>query len=208
MKTLLLHSTLFLAFAAAGSAAAQDYGSRSERGPRDETRRSDVARVLGVERLSSGRDPYQRQECWDERSDRRDGEYYRDESGRLYRGDGRDKSTRTLIGAVIGGAIGNQVGSGSGRTAATVAGAVAGAAVARNDGRRDEPSYDRYRDEGGREFRCRALEDDQRRGGRDLFRVSYQYAGQNYVAMTDVHPGRSLRVVVDVRPRDEARGNR
>ena len=208
MNPLLLRTTIFLALAAASAAvAAQDYG-RADRGSRaDETRRSDVARVTGVERLSFRRDSYQRQECWNERDDRHEGDYYRDESGRLYRGDGRNKSARTLIGAVIGAAVGNQVGDGRGRTAATVAGAVAGAAVARNEGRRDE-TYDRYRDDGGQEFRCRALEDDQRRGGRDVFRVSYEYAGQSYIAMTDVHPGRTLRVVVDVRPREEARGNR
>jgi uncharacterized protein YcfJ len=204
----LLNSLAILAIASSGAASAQEYGSRDERGRNgDETHSRDIARVTRVETISSGGDPYQRQECWDERSDRREGEYYRDESGRLYRGDGRDKTARTLIGALIGGAIGNQVGSGSGRTAATVAGAVAGGAVGRNsaDDRRDEPRYDRYRDDGGQEYRCRTIVEQDRYGGREMFRVSYDYAGRSYVAMTDVHPGRTLRVDVNVRPRSGRR---
>lgn len=201
---LLLNSLVLFAVAGSGAALAQDYGPRDQRGGRgDETRSRDIARVTGVERIAQRGDPYQRQECWDERSGRREGEYYRDESGRLYRGDSRNKTTRTLIGAVIGGAIGNQVGSGSGRTAATVAGAVVGGAVGKHsgDGRDDEARYDRYRDDGGQEYRCRTIVEQGHRTGRDMFRVSYEYAGQAYVAMTDVHPGRSLRVDVDVRPR-------
>lgn len=189
---------------AAAPALAQDYGPGPGRGPDHQTRRNDMARVVAVERIGQA-DPYQRQECWDERSDRHEGEYYRDDGGRLYRG--RDKASRTLIGALIGGAIGNQVGDGRGRTAATVAGAVVGGAVAQRSGEReDEAQYDRFRDDRGREFRCRMLEDDQRRGGPGAFRVSYEYAGQSYVAITDMHPGRSLRVVVDVRPREAGRG--
>jgi uncharacterized protein YcfJ len=205
---LLLNSLVLLAVAGTGTALAQDYSQRDERGRRgDETHSRDVARVTRVETISQGGDPYQRQECWDEGSDRREGEYYRDESGRLYRGDDRNKTTRTLIGALIGGAIGNQVGDGSGRTAATVAGAVVGGAIGKNSGgdRRDESGYDRYRDDGGHEYRCRTIVEHGRYGGRDMFRVSYDYAGQSYVAMTDVHPGRTLRVDVDVRPRTARR---
>lgn len=201
---LLLNSLFLFAVAGSGAALAQDYGPSDPRdGHGDETRSRDIARVTGVERIAQRGDPYQRQECWDEDSDRREGEYYRDDSGRLYRGDGRNKSARTLIGALIGGAIGSQVGSGSGRTAATVAGAVAGGAVGRNsaDSRDDGGRYDRYRDDGGQEYRCRTIAEQGRHPGRELFRVSYEYAGQSYVAMTDVHPGRNLRVEVDVRPR-------
>jgi uncharacterized protein YcfJ len=201
---LLFNSLVVIAVAGSGSVLAQDYGPRDERGRRgDETRSRDIARVTRVETISQGGDAYQRQECWDESSDRREGEYYRDESGRLYRGDGRDKTARTLIGALIGGAIGSQVGSGSGRTAATVAGAVAGGAVGRNssDDRREDSGYDRYRDDGGREYRCRTIVEQGRHGGRQMYRVSYDYAGRSYVAMTDEHPGQTLRVDVDVRPR-------
>lgn len=168
--------------------------------------RRDQARVTRVERISYLSDrystnPYLPQECWDEHTHRHETGYYRDESGRLYQGDASSKTTRTLIGAIIGGALGNQVGSGDGRTAATIAGAVIGAQVGKNSGQgnRDDRNerYDYYRDSAGRERRCRTV------GGesyRDAYRVSYSYSGRSYQAITDSKPGRTIRVLVDVRP--------
>ncbi|MBK8284442.1 MAG: glycine zipper 2TM domain-containing protein [Ahniella sp.] len=162
----------------------------------------DTARVTRVEQMNHQgngyhRDPYPRQECWDERSSRYESGYFRDESGRLYRGDSSNKAGRTVIGAIIGGVIGNQVGDGNGRTAATIAGAAIGASVGNKSGRDDR--YDRFRDDSGYERRCRMV------GGydnyeSDTYRVTYKYAGNSYQTMTNYRPGRNLRVVVDVRP--------
>src|SRR5688572_2360883 len=154
---------LVLALAAglgvAVTAAAQGYDGRYGQ---QQTSRTDMARVTRVERMASHDDPYQRQECWNERTSRHDGDYYRDDSGRLYRNSGSgDKAARTLIGAIIGGALGNQVGDGRGRTAATIAGAAVGASVGNRSGRdgddyrADHDGYDRYRDSDGVEVRCR-----------------------------------------------------
>jgi len=211
-------SILFLALAAglgvSVSAAAQGYDARYGQ---QQTTRNDLARVTRVERMASHEDSYQRQECWNERTSRHDGDYYRDDSGRLYRNSGSgDKAARTLIGALIGGALGNQVGDGRGRTAATIAGAAVGASVGNRSGRDDDrgrydddyradhDGYDRYRDSDGVEVRCRTVDGYARGNGRgEVYRVSYMYGGQSYRAMSLTNPGRTIRVTVDVRPVDD-----
>lgn len=172
--------------------------------------RSDVARVTRVEPLFThyNQGPGQlRQECWNERTGRAESGYYRDESGRLYR-EGKDDGTKgAVIGAIIGGVLGNQVGDGRGRTAATVAGAAVGAAVGKNADENDRfARYDRYRDSSGVERRCRTVEvyTDRGRGrDREAYRVTYSYAGQTYQTQTNYHPGRTMRVLVNVRPQDD-----
>jgi hypothetical protein len=207
-----MHQTLFFLALGAGLCATAGAQPRDERyDPRYDARQdhgsyqNDVARVTRVERMASRDDTYLRQECWNERTRRHESDYYRDDSGRLYRGNGSDATARTLIGAVIGGALGNQIGSGDGRKAATVAGAVVGGAIGNrsaDDKRYD--GYDRYRDTSGGEVRCRTVEEFADRGGRgEVFRVTYVYGGKSYQAMTRRQPGRTLRVTVDVRPRDD-----
>lgn len=149
------------------------------------------------------RDSYQRQECWNERTNSNESGYYRDESGRLYRGDGSSNTARTLIGAIVGGALGTQVGDGDGRTVATIGGAAIGAAIGANSGRNNNrfEGYDRYSDNSGTERHCRNIGGHDGRG-RDDYRVTYTYAGSSYQSMTNFNPGRTLRVVVDVRPEE------
>ena len=193
MKTIALAAlTVALATAGIGEADAQ----RGRHG--DSEIRHDVARVVDVDRLPGRGGPDRTyQECWNERYDRYDSGYYRDERGRLYR-EKDDGTAGALIGALIGGAIGNQVGDGKGRTAATIAGAVAGGAIGK---RADERDAFRYRDDRGVETRCRTVtEQNHRPGG---YRVTYVYGGETYRTVTSRHPGRSLPVVVEVRPQDE-----
>jgi hypothetical protein len=195
---------LALTAVAGGAAAAyQDYGngSRYESQPR-----SDVAQVIRVEPrydryASSSR--YERTECWDERTNAYDDGYYRDSNGRLYRGDynGKDSNANgTIIGAIIGGALGNQVGKGDGRKAATIGGAVIGGAIGNNiDRNNDAYAYDEYRDDRGIVRRCRVVGEQRAR----RYDVTYRYAGQTYHAVTRYPPGRTMRVIVDVRPQDD-----
>ncbi|NOT88219.1 MAG: glycine zipper 2TM domain-containing protein [Lysobacter sp.] len=196
--------SLVIATSFSGLVAAQTYGSQNSYAPENSRRAS--ARVTRVERMSNRdagyrRDPYQRQECWNESTNRNESGYYRDESGRLYRGDSSSKTTRTVIGAIVGGALGTQVGGGDGRTAATIAGAAIGAAIGGNSGRDNRyEGYDRYSDNSGTERRCRTIGGN---GGRDTYRVSYTYAGLAYQTVTNINPGRTLRVLVDVRPEDD-----
>jgi uncharacterized protein YcfJ len=194
-----------LTLALAGSFAPA-MAQRGERWGHDGPR-SDTARVLHVEPLFRMRDrEYVRQECWNERTGRNEAGYYRDDDGRLYR-EGRDSNKAgAVIGAIVGGVLGNQVGDGRGRTAATIAGAAAGAAVGARAGDRDDDRYDDYayyRSDDGIERRCRTVTTYAARDRRgDRFRVTYAYGGQTYRTVTDYHPGRSMRVLVDVQPQD------
>src|SRR5205085_3378259 len=96
--------------------------------------------------------------------------------------------------------LGNQVGKGNGRTAATVAGAVIGGAIGNNVDRNHDSTAYEYRDNGGIVRRCRTVSDGGRFGGYD---VTYRYAGQTYHALTNYRPGRTMRVMVQVRPQFE-----
>jgi uncharacterized protein YcfJ len=198
---------LALSAAAAGGAVAgyQDYGrgyeSRYDNDNR--TTRSDVATVVSARPIydryaSQG---YERQECWNERTNAYDDGYYRDSNGRLYRGGTDSNANGTLIGALIGGALGNQAGKGDGRKAATIGGAVIGGAIG-NSIDRNNDAYE-YRDNSGIVRRCRTVVDYD--GGREEiagYEVTYRYAGQTYQAVMDHRPGRTMRVVVDVRPQE------
>ena len=188
---------LTLAVAAAtGSATAQD---PNRNGGYNHTR-TDYARVVDVKRIGGQYSTRMSQECWNERTSRNEPGYYRDNSGRLYRGENSNKSG-TVIGAIIGGALGNQVGNGDGRKAATVAGAVIGGVIGSKSGQRDEyDGYDQYQDNSGVVLRCRTVNEPTGSYGRRGYQVTYDYAGQSYQTFTTMRPGRTIRVLVDVRP--------
>jgi uncharacterized protein YcfJ len=179
--------------------------------------RNDTAQVIRVERIGGDRysdSGYQRQECWDEQTNRYQDGYYRDSNGNLYRSGKDSNADGTIIGAIIGGALGNQVGKGDGKTAATIGGAVIGGAIG-NSIDRNNDSYDQYRDNSGTVRRCRLVNDngngynnDPRYGGNGGYNVTYRYAGQTYHAYTRRDPGRYIRVMVDVRPQEDSYGYR
>jgi hypothetical protein len=177
--------------------ASQRYDSRYPQNPP----RIDTAQVTRVVRIDNRRGGYQRQECWNEQSDRYEDSYYRDEDGRLYHDENARNVGGAVIGGVVGGALGNQVGGGSGRTAATLAGVVVGAMIGSKVG--TDGNDDRYRDNRGDVRRCRTTQDQTRYSGQRGYNVTYRYAGQNYQAVTRSRPGRNIRVLVDVRPQDE-----
>ena len=194
--------------AAAGGAVAgfQDYGRGPDSRYDDDNRtsRSDVATVVSArpvyDRYAS--QGYERQECWNERTNAYDDGYYRDSNGRLYRNSGTDSNANgTLIGALIGGALGNQAGKGDGRKAATIGGAVIGGMIGNNLDRNNN-AYE-YRDNSGVVRRCRTVVDyDRGRQQVEGYEVTYRYAGQTYQAYTRYRPGRTMRVIVDVRPQE------
>lgn len=200
--------------AAAGSAAfaAQDYyGNRyDDRAYQYDTRyardyaRTDVAQVVRAVPMADPYASYQRQECWNERTNAYDDGYYRDGSGRLYyRGD--SNADGTLAGAVVGGALGNLAGNGDGRKAATIGGAVIGAIIGnnidRNNGSRD--GQYQYRDQAGVVRRCRTVTDYDAQDRWSGYDVTYRYGGRTYRAVTNYRPGPTIRVAVEVRPIDE-----
>jgi len=215
-------SLLTLAIAAtagSGLVAAQDYRNDSRdngsynndsRYGNNDNRRNDVATVIGVQRVGGENSYYEHQECWNEQTRNYDGDYYRDGSGRLYRGDGRKSTGGAVIGAIVGGALGNQVGKGDGRKAATVAGAVIGATIGSNSNRNTN-DYEYRDDNGGTVRRCRTVYDNNnssRYGSYESYNVTYRYAGQVYHTTTDRRPGRTIRVAVNVTPLDNGYRNR
>ena len=205
--------TLAITAAAGGAfAAPQDYRNddRDNNGYSDSrngnnNRRNDVAQVIRVERMNNGYGAYQRQECWNEQTRDYDDGYYRDNDGRLYRGDNSNNKSGAVIGAIVGGALGNQAGKGDGRKAATVAGAVIGATIG-NKMQHDNKDYE-YRDStAGTVRRCRTVYDDNNNsnyGNYDSYKVTYRYAGQTYQATTDYRPGRTIRITVNVRLQED-----
>ena len=168
-------------------------------------RRNDLAQVIRVERVNSNVGAYQRQECWNEQTRGYEDGYYRDDYGRLYRGDDRNSKTGVVVGAIVGGALGNQVGKGDGRKAATIAGAVIGGIIG-NNVQRDTNQYE-YRDDTSNTVRrCRTVYDNNNNsayGDYDAYKVTYRYAGQTYTAFTDYRPGRTIRVRVNVRLQED-----
>ena len=210
---------LAISAVAVGAAGAQDYGrgydSRYDNSNYNRTQRTDVATVIRVVPIYDryAAQGYQRQECWDERTNEYDDGYYRDSNGQLYRNGTDSNANGTLIGALIGGALGNQTGNGDGRKAATIGGAVIGGVIGnqvdRNNDASGNGSYDQYRDNSGTVRRCRTVtdyNDDHRQV--EGYTVTYRYAGQTYSSYTTRRPGRTMRVVVDVRPVDNGQNYR
>ncbi|KFN45047.1 glycine zipper 2TM domain-containing protein [Arenimonas oryziterrae] len=218
-------STLALALvAASGSAFADDryndsrYDSDYRSAYNEDGPRYDVAQVTNVSPIIEQDRPTQRQECWNEPARGNSGYDNRGYDNRGYdnRGYGNTGQTRnnmggTVLGAIIGGALGNQAGKGDGRKAATIAGAVIGGAIGNNVARgNDRPRDSRYGyndgyNNGGTVQRCRTVSDGYQSEQRVVgYNVTYRYAGQTYHTTTAYHPGKTLRVEVNVRPTDEA----
>lgn len=206
-----------LALSLAGAASAQRWSGDVDRYA-DNGPRWDTAQVINVDPILAPGAPTYRQQCWQEpvryvTTDIDRG--YRDD--RRYRGGGIGPSTGTVLGGIVGAAVGNQIGDGDGRRAATVAGALLGSAIAR-DSYRDDRRYDgrRYDDRYGYddgyggyavqrevvryEQRCRSVEDVRQDDRVVGYRVTYDYNGHTYTTQTPYHPGRTLRVRVDVTP--------
>ncbi len=153
----------------------------------------DLAEVVSVDPIIEyNREPVDRQVCWDEPVT------YREEVRR-----GRRSNGGALLGALIGGAVGNHFGSGRGRDAATLAGATIGYSIGREEQRQRDYRNGRYveRVVHTEEQRCRIeteYQQDERVVGYD---VAYRYNGRVYHTRTDAHPGDTIEVRVDVRPR-------
>lgn len=144
--------------------------------------RYDYARVIRVERLGGyGRD-YSRQ-CYDNR-----GRY----------GNQSNINEGAVIGAIAGGAIGNQVGKGDGRGAATVAGALIGGLIGQSVDRDNRGGYERHYIECRNDYGYN-------RGRDNNYRVTYRYRGRVYSTIMPYHPGKNVRVRIDMRPQYDRR---
>lgn len=104
-----------------------------------------------------------------------------------------------LIGAVIGGVIGHQFGGGHGKDVATAAGAVIGAHHGARHGARGTHVTERtvY------ETSCHTVREARYEEVLDGYDVTYKYGGRLYQTWSAHHPGKRIRVRVDVEPYED-----
>lgn len=209
--------------AAAGSAAfaAQDYGRYDNRAYNNAPMqydnryarnysRTDLAQVIRAVPMGDPYATYDRQECWNERTNAYQPGYYRDPNGQLYYRGTDSNVDGTVAGAVVGGALGNLAGKGDGRKAATLGGAVIGALIGRNIDQNNNNNGSvarngeyQYQGTGGTVTRCRTVTDYDTSNRFTGYDVTYRYAGRTYRAVTNYRPGPTIRVAVEVRPIDD-----
>ena len=103
----------------------------------------------------------------------------------------------TLAGGMIGGVLGSKLGRGRGNAPLAVAGALTGAAIGR---RLSRPAYAAPMTTWRDVQRCTTVNRLEPRQQVVGYRVDYRYEGQNFTAQTRQHPGRFIRVRVDVDP--------
>ena len=141
------------------------------------------ARVVNAEpvtRVVTNKIPHQ--SCWQEEVD-----VVKHKSNR----------TPTLLGAIIGGGLGNAVGhNSSNQKVGAVVGAVLGASVA-NDISRNRHSAETYT---VTEQRCKTEYEIRETEKVVGYRVSYEYGDRIYHTRMDQHPGKRVKVKVEVTP--------
>jgi uncharacterized protein YcfJ len=181
-----------LLISVAGTAAANPGGRNSGV---DYARVVDVTPIVQRIRVASPA-----RECWHET------EYQtiRHES-RGYGPGGRVQSAApTIAGGIIGGVIGRQFGGGSGRNAMTAAGALLGATLgnqaAHNQAYAAGPRRVTYEERPVTVERCETATTYREEERIQGYRVTYVYAGREYLTTMASHPGTSIPVRVTVVP--------
>ena len=110
----------------------------------------------------------------------------------------------TIAGGLIGGVIGRQFGSGSGRDAMTAVGALVGASMgnqaAHNEARGASGARVTYEERPVTVQRCQETTTYREEERIEGYRVTYLYAGREYVTTMASHPGTSIPVRVTVVP--------
>jgi len=122
-------------------------------------------------------------ECWIERV--------------TYANHGHGAYAGPVAGGIIGGVLGKRLARGRGRTAMTVAGTLLGASVGHRLSAASSrpPTTANVR-------RCATVNRYEQRQHLVGYRVDYRYEGQNFTTRTRGHPGRFIRVRVNVDPVD------
>lgn len=144
-----------------------------------------VTHVEPITRTIEHRIP--QQQCWNDQV-----RYQGGTEGRSYTG--------TILGGIIGGAIGNKVGHNkSNKKIGSVVGAVLGASVGydiSNRGYADSGSGVSYHSERHCQVRDEIRYEEQVVG----YRVWYRYRGDEYQTRMNYHPGKKIKVQVNVDP--------
>ena len=99
-----------------------------------------------------------------------------------------------VVGGVIGGLVGHQLGHG--KKGATIAGTIVGAAIGKNAGRQG----DRYSEHVSYEDRCITRVSYRTEERIDGYNVTYRYKGEIFTTRMDEHPGKHVRLRVNVSP--------
>jgi len=102
-----------------------------------------------------------------------------------------------LIGGLVGGIIGNRIAGDGHRAEGGIIGAVTGAAVGYAIGKEDDRRH-AHRPGYHRDHHCR---DDHHRHGRiEGYRVTYVYHGKTFTTRLPYHPGKRMRIQVEIQP--------
>lgn len=111
-------------------------------------------------------------------------------------------ATGTIVGGVIGGAIGNAVGHGrSNKKVGTVVGSILGMSVGHDISQRHNAQYNNASYE---DFeRCETTYTNETEERLDGYDVTYKYHGQTFHTRTQNHPGKRIKVAVQVRPLED-----
>ena len=180
MKKLLTGSLLALTMMVPLAEAGPRYGNGNAH--------RDFAKVTHVEPIvvqSERRIP--RRECWDE-------QVRYEEPGKH-----RKSYTAPILGGIIGGAIGNELGAGGdNKKVGAVVGAVLGASIGNDLNHNSTRGHNRvhYRTE----TRCSVEHDVEYYERVTGYNVTYRYNGRTYQTRMDNHPGKRIRVRVNVVP--------
>jgi len=108
----------------------------------------------------------------------------------------RRSRTPVIAGGILGGVVGNQFGGGRGQDLLTIAGALLGASIGSDAAHRNNPGsgYKSVQQICAIEH---VRHDEERIDG---YRVTYRYAGREFVTRTQTEPGNTIRVRVVVEP--------
>lgn len=109
-----------------------------------------------------------------------------------------DTSISTIVGAVAGGTIGNQLGKGKeNRAAYTAAGAVVGGVIGH------ELADNRHRHQYDKHARCYDKQQQYSYSNRKKlkgYNVRYRYKGETFTTFSHQHPGRRIKLEVNLSP--------
>jgi uncharacterized protein YcfJ len=183
-----------LLVSAAGTAAANPGGRASGL---DYARVVDVTPIVQLVRIESPA-----RECWQET------EYQTIRHETRSYGPGQPAPVQTaaptIAGGIIGGVIGRQFGSGSGKDAMTAVGALVGASMgaqaAHNRAQAGSPAQVVYEERPVTVQRCQTVTSYREEERIEGYRVTYVYAGREYVTTMASPPGTSIPVRVTVVP--------
>jgi uncharacterized protein YcfJ len=108
----------------------------------------------------------------------------------------RRSRTPLIAGGILGGVVGNQFGGGRGQDLLTIGGALLGASIGSDVAHRNNPAsgYKSVQQICAIEH---VRHDEERIDG---YRVTYRYAGRDFVTHTQTEPGSTIRVRVAVEP--------